>query len=265
MKKLIPAMVAISAAASLFAADALETVAATADALAEGISEDDAKLTNEWQGKVAFGLESTSGNTDKDSCSGHAEARKLHGQTVVIATLDGAWEETEVDGEDERTKSDVKGEINLKQRFDGFFVYGNLSGEHDHLAGIKYRFTESLGLGTYLIDTDELKFSVEAGIAEVEEKLQGADSDEYTAYRLAERADWIPGFAEGVSFYEKADFLSDFDDSDHYFANAEAGVDIPMFAGISLTVKGYVEYNHQPAEGFEKSDRGVVVQVGYNF
>ena len=270
MKHLLPAVLVL-AAASAFAADALENASATAAAIAAGITEDDEKLTNEWQGKVALGLETCGGNTEKDGVNGHAEARKLQGETVVIATVDGAWEQNEVsdaDGtntRDERTKGNVKAEANVKERFDGFFVYGDLAAEHDGVAGIKYRLVESVGLGTFLIDTDTLKFSVEAGLAEVQEELLGMDSDEYTAYRLAERCDWIPTFANGVSFFESADYLADFSDSDHYFANLEAGIDIPMFAGISMTFKGVVNYNNLPAEGKERTDRSLVAQFGYNF
>lgn len=270
MKRILPLSLLL-AASTVFAADALETASATAEGIAAGISEDEAKLGDEWQGKVAFGGETSSGNTEKDAFNGHAEAKKLQGEYVVIATVDGAWEETEVsdaDGSntrDSRTKGEVKGEVNAKRRFEGFFLYGDLAAEHNGVAGIKYRFIESLGLGTFLVDTDTLKFSVEAGIAEVQEELDGLDSDDYTAYRLAERADWIPEFAEGVSFYEKADYLADFDDSDRYFANFEAGIDIPMFAGLSTTLKGVVNYNHLPAPGKEKTDRSVIVQIGYNF
>ena len=38
-----------------------------------------------------------------------------------------------------------------------------------------------------------------------------------------------------------------------------------MFAGLSLTLKAKVNYNHLPPEGKEKTDRAVVAQVGYNF
>ena len=151
------------------------------------------------------------------------------------------------------------------QRLGGFFVYGDLAGLHDGVAGVKYRFIQSVGLGTFLADADDFKLSVEAGIAEVEEKLDGADSDEYLALRLAERADWVPDFAKGVSFFESADYLVDFEDGDRYFANLELGMDVPMFQGLSLTVKGVVNYNNLPAEGKDRCDRQLLVQVGYNF
>lgn len=274
MNRTLPAfaLAALFAAAPAFA-DALESAAATAAGVAAGISEDDAKLTDVWQGKLAFGADVKSGNTEKTGYNGHAEAKKLQGETIVVATVDGAWEETEVsdsDGantRDERTVGNVKGEINLKEKLAdwGAFVFGDLSAEHDGVAGIKYRTIESAGIGMFLVDEEELKLSIEAGLAYVQEKLDGADDDDYLAYRLAERADWIPAFAEGVSFFEAADFLQDFDESDRYFWNLEAGVDIPMFKGISTTIKGSVNYNHLPAAGKEKTDRQIVVQLGYNF
>ncbi len=268
MKRILASALAL-VSATLFAADALEAATASAAALAQGISEEEAALPPDWQGKVAFGAESLSGNTDKDALSGHAEAKKLRGDVVVIATADAAWEQTEVsdaDGSntrDEKTKGNAKAEINVKRRLGGYFVYGDLSVANDDIAGVKYRLVESVGLGTFLVDTDTLKLSVEAGVAGVQEELD--DSDEYVAYRLAERLDWVPSFGEGVSFFESASILADFDDSDRYFANAEAGVDIPMVFGLSVSFKGYVNYNNQPASGKEKTDRGVVAQIGYNF
>ena len=275
MNRILPAfaLAAAFAAAPAFA-DALDSAAATAAGVAAGITEDDAKLSDVWQGKLAAGLDAKSGNTEKTGYNGHAEAKKLQGDTVVVATADGAWEETEVsdsDGtkRDERTVGNAKAEVNVKEKLADWsvapFVYGDVSAEHDGVAGIKYRTIESAGVGFFLVDTDALKFSVEAGLAYVQEKLDGLDDDDYLAYRLAERADWVPDFAEGVSFFEAADFLQDFDESDRWFANFEAGVDVPMFAGLSLTVKATVNYNHLPASGKEKTDRAVVAQVGYNF
>ena len=274
MKRTLPALAfaAAFAAAPAFA-DALDSAAATAAGVAAGISEEEAALSADWQGKVAFGLENRSGNTEKTGYNGHAEAKKLRGDTVVVATVDGAWEENEVsdaDGankRDERTVGNAKAEVNVKEKVSdwGAFVYGDLSGEHDGVAGVKYRFIESAGIGLFLVDTDELKLSVEAGLAYVQEELDGLEDDDYLAYRLAERADWVPAFAEGVSFFEAADFLQDFDDTDRYFANVEAGVDIPMFKGVSITLKGVVNYNHQPAEGKEDTDTQLLCQLGYNF
>lgn len=264
MKKTICFSIVAALAAAVSHADALSEAAALAG-VATGLSDEEKELTQEWQGKVAAGVDTASGNTNEDAANIHLEAKKLHGDWVVIATADGAWEQTEVDGVDRETESNAKAEANVKRRFGGFFAYGHLAGLHDGVAGVKYRTVQGLGLGTYLVDEETLKFSVEGGLAYVQEKLDGEAGDDYLAWRLSERADWVPTWAEGVSFFEQASMLADFDESDRWNADFEGGVDIPMFAGLSTTLKAVVAHNHQPAEGKKKTDRRFMAQVGYNF
>lgn len=270
----LAALLAASSATSAFAAKgkALGQAKATADAIAAELSEDDLAAGKAWAGKIGAGFETRGGNTEKDAASFHAEARKLEGQWVVLAAFDYAWERVEETAEDgtkseEDTVDSLKGTVDLKRRLPGCFLFADFSGERDRIADLNYRFVESLGLGTYLLDRDTVKFTVQAGLAYVQEEYDGTDgaSEDYLAYRAAERLDWVPTWAEGVSFFESAEYLQSFEESDDYLASAEAGVDIPMFMGLSLTVKGVVDYDNTPAAGKERCDRQVAAQVSYNF
>ena len=260
--------VAAFAAASAFG-DATSDASATAVDLAEAIPEASAG----WETKLSAGFETYSGNTDKDAVNGRVETQKSDGDTVVIASLEGAWEQQEKtyvreDGstyeDDERTVGNAKFDVNVKERLGGFFVYAAANGKHDGMSNLKYRFVESLGLGTYLVDEDALKFSVEGGIAYVQEKI-GAEKDDYPALRLAERIDWKPSWAEGLSFYETVAALWDLDDTDHWIAAAEAGADVPLAGSFSLVLKAAVDYNSDPGEGVDKTDRKAIAQLAYTF
>lgn len=260
--------VAAFAAASAFG-DAMSDATATAVDLAEKIPD----ATAGWETKLSAGFETYGGNTDKDAVNGRIETQKSDGDTVVIASVEGAWEQQEQtyvreDGstytDDERTVGNAKFDVNVKERFDGFFVYGAVNGKHDGFADLKYRFVESLGLGTYLVDEDALKFSVEGGFAYVEEKI-GSEKGDYPALRLAERVDWKPDWAEGISFYETAALLWDLDNTDHYLVAAEAGADVPLAGSFSLVLKAAVDYNSDPGEGVDKTDRKVIAQLAYTF
>ncbi len=268
----ILSFVAAFASASAFAdatADATADAAATAVDLAEAVPE----ATSGWETKISAGLETYSGNTDKDGVNGRIETQKSDGDTVVIASLEGAWEQQEKtcvreDGstyeDDERTVGNAKFDVNVKERFGGFFVYGNASGKHDGMSDLKYRFVESVGLGTYLVDEDALKFSAEGGYAYVQEKI-GSEKDDYPALRLAERIDWKPSWAEGVSFYETVSALWDLDDTDHWLVGAEAGADVPLAGSFSLVLKAAVDYDSDPGEGVKKTDRKLLLQLAYSF
>ena len=269
MKRSATLSAAVAFAAATSFADALSEAGATAVDPAEAIPEASAG----WETKISAGFETYSGNTDKDAANGRIGTQKSDGATVVAAFVEGAWEQQEKtyvreDGstykDDERTVGNAKFDANVKERLGGFFVYAAASGKHDGLSDLKYRFVESLGLGTYLVDEDTLKFPVEAGFAWVQEKT-GRETDDYPALRLAERIDWKPSWAEGVAFYETASLLWDLDDTDRYLVAAEAGADVPVAGSFSLVFKVAVDYDSDPGAGIEKTDRKAIVQLAYAF
>lgn len=254
---------------SVFAfADAMDAAAGTVGKAVAGLSDDDKALTADWVGKASFGLDSRRGNTEKDALSAAGELAKLEGDWVVRMAADGAWEETTTRDDQgvestERTVGNAHGNANVKRRFDGFFFFGDLQAAHDGTAGLKYRFVESAGIGTYLVDTDEVKFSVEVGPAYVEEKLD--ETDDYFALNADERCEWRPAAHPGVALFEAFNGLWDMDDSDRYVLHAEAGLDVPVLDRLALTVKGVWEYTACPASGKEKEDRQFLTQLSYVF
>lgn len=267
MKHAIPA--AILSLASVFAfADAMEAAAGNAGKAAAGLSDADKELSADWVGKTSLGLDSRRGNTDKDTLSASGELAKLEGDWVVRLTADGAWEETTTTDENgvetkDQTVGNAHGGANVKRRFDGFFFYADFQAAHDATAGLKYRLVESLGLGTYLVDTDEVKFFVEAGPAYVEEKLD--ETDDYFAVNASERCEWRPAAHPGVALFEAFNGLWDVDNSDRYVLHGEAGLDVPVLNRLALTVKGVWEYTALPAAGKEKEDRQILTQLSYTF
>lgn len=267
MKHAIPS--ALLSLVSVFAfADAMTAAAGNAGKAAAGLSDADKALSADWVGKVSLGLDSRRGNTDKDAFSAAGELAKLEGDWVVRLAADGAWEETTTTDDEgveskDQTVGNAHGNANVKRRFDGFFFYADFDAAHDATAGLKYRLVENLGLGTYLVDTDEVKFFVEAGPAYVEEKLD--ETDDYFALSASERCEWRPVGHPGVAIFEDCNGLWDMDDSDRYVLHGEAGVDVPVLDRLSLTVKGVWEYTAQPAAGKEKEDRQILTQLSYVF
>lgn len=223
--------------------------------------------TPDWSFVTSFGYDSRNGNTDKDAVSAHAEAVKTEGQMRFNFAVDGAWEteETEAEGEkkDETTVNNVKASGNVKAMRNGYFLYFDASGLHDDIADIRYRFIESLGVGTFLWDEPELRFSVQGGVAYVQEDL--GESDDYAALRVAERVDWIPAQANGVSFWESAEALLSCDGMERWLLNCEAGVDVPLFADLSLRFKWLCNYDSEPADDKCSTDRRFLMEVACRF
>lgn len=258
---LVAACAAAAFASTSFADDAALALAAeTAGKINLG---DDENLAENWEFKLAAGLDSRSGNTEKDAWNGRLEGSKMEGRWCIRASVDGAWEETENGGVETRTAGNAKLSANVKRRFNGFFAFVDGSVAHDGVAGVKYRVTESAGLGMFIADADPLRISVELGAAGLEEKLD--ESDEFFGLRIAERADWKPAFANGIAFYETAECLFEPGDTGHNVFNCEAGSNVPLFDGFSLDVTYKVTRTGAPADCKRKTDRAFLVQIAYSF
>ncbi len=238
----------------------------------------------EWAFKISAGYDVKTGNSETEAYNGHFEAVRSYSSADFRFEIDGAYaeqttEETIVetvlndDGStterertvksDDRTAGNVKGKIEFKYLLDDNFIYTDVSALHDAEADLNYRFMESIGLGRYLIKEDELTLSMQLGLAYVQEDL--GESDNYLGYRVAERLDWKPDFADGVSFYESGEAILDSDDTDRYLANVEAGIDIPVFANLSVTFKAVYNYNSEPATDKESADTQFITQLSYRF
>lgn len=237
-------------------------VAAAAVDLSESI-----ETTEDWVFKTALGYDSCSGNTEKDAASAHFEAVKANGKFRLFSTFDGAWEETQTEKDGVKTTdttvNNIKAAANFKTLFNGYFLYVDVSGLHDEISDIRYRFIESVGIGTFLFDTDALRFSIQGGVAYVQEDI--GETDQYASLRFAERIDWKPVFANGVSFWESVETLVNVEGFDRHLVTAEAGMDVPLFANLSLQLKATCNYDSDPAKDKKSTDRRLMTQVAYRF
>jgi|LSQX01.1.fsa_nt_gb putative salt-induced outer membrane protein YdiY len=203
--------------------------------------------------RVSIGVSSKSGNTESDSYSGRIETGTTINKTVIYGMIEGAYAESEVEDDegntrDERTEGRVKAVANAKQRFDGFFLFANASAMRDSLAGIDFRGIFATGVGTYLVDTDDFKFSVEAGVAYVVEEAD--EDDDYFALRLAERIDY--NLTETTTIWESAEIIPEASDFGNFLANIEFGIEAAVNSRVSIGLLFQLEHDAEPTPEVKK-------------
>lgn len=216
--------------------------------------------------KTSLGLSSKSGNTESYSYSGRIETGTTINKTILDMMIEGAYAESEVvdaDGNksDEQTEGKVKGVANAKQRFNGFFLYGNGSALHDSIAGINFRGIIGTGIGTYLVDEDNFKFTIEGGVAYAYEEAY--EDDDYFTLRFAERMDYK--FSDTVTFWESVEVLPEASDMGNFLLSAEAGVDSAISEKTSIGLLLQIEHDSDPSSGVEeKTDTTIGARVTYS-
>ncbi|MDD4061328.1 MAG: DUF481 domain-containing protein [Kiritimatiellae bacterium] len=208
-----------------------------------------------WATKVTAGFSTKSGNTESDSYSGRIETGKTIDNTILAMLLEGNYAENETtDAEgvtkDEQTEGSAKFNANVKQRFDGFYLYADELATHDSIADIKLRNVASTGVGTFLADSDAFKFSVDAGIAYVTERA--LEDDDYFALRFGERIDYKVN--ETVSVWEKLEVTPEASDFGNTLVAFEAGIESALTKTMAFGVTLKVDHDSEPNEGVERTD-----------
>lgn len=208
-----------------------------------------------WATKLTAGFSTKSGNTESDSYSGRVESGTTIGKTILAMLLEGNYAENETtDAEgvtkDEQTEGSAKFNANVKQRFDGFYLYADELATHDSIADIKLRNVASTGVGTFLADSDAFKFSVDAGVAYVTERA--LEDDDYFALRFGERIDYKVN--EIVSVWEKMEVTPEASDFGNALVAFEAGIESALTKTIAFGVTLKVDHDSEPNEGVERTD-----------
>lgn len=259
-------LAAVAATLHAIDADIVSGVSTSAKDIRELIGKEKLEGPVEWETKVSAGMTSKAGNTDSESISGGVETAKLLGSTLLRAYAEGEYETTQAVDEDgfilsERTVGNAKAAINVKERFDDYFLFVDASVFHDDMAGVRYRAIESVGLGVFIVDTDNVKFSVESGLAYIHERAP--EWDDYLGQRFAERLDWKVN--DTFRLWETVEAIPEFKDAENVLASFEVGVESAVNQILSLAVKLKMEYDSDPSEGIERTDRAFTTQITYTF
>jgi len=229
----------------------------------EDIPAEDVEREKDWFVKIGAGVTMKSGNTESDSYNARLETEKIDGDTIIRLLADGNYAESETEKEDgstqkSRTDGNAKINLNIKERFPGYYLFVDGVAFHDGPADIRFRGVASTGIGTFLADSETFKFSIDGGIAYVEERTK-VENDEYWALRLGNRIDY--SFSETINFWQTTEYLVETGSCGNYLIASEFGVASALTKLISLNIIFKIDYDSEPPQGTDKTDRMLGAQI----
>jgi putative salt-induced outer membrane protein YdiY len=195
-----------------------------------------------YKGFVSVGATIASGNTDRISVSGAAEAeRKTADDRFTLRLLTNYAEE--------------RGEVTTKNTFgslkyDYFFnpaLYGYLNVEllTDHFKDIKLRTMAGGGLGYQAIDTPKVSLSFEAGAVYLNEDFRQHADDSQIAGRVSGKFLWT--ITDGLTFTEFWQVIPQVEDDEALFRN-EAKLTLVIDCGWSAFAASILDYDSDPPQ-----------------
>ena len=257
-----------SAEAGKFAIEGSESMKAQQFAVADIVSiNPPIKPIPKWTGDISVGITSTHGNTKTEMISANANFTKRTEKDRTTVSTDYA----KGTQQDPDTGEDVTIEDwwRAKGKYDYFFskkMYGYLDGryEKDAVAELDRRMIIGLGAGYQWIESDDMNFSSEFGLASLYEKFsnQSDSNSEITlqlGYNFDKKLRKNIKFVHDMTYYPSIDKVSD------YYLTTTAGLRADFTETFFLTLKAILNYDSTPAIGSGNTDVKYFLGLGYRF
>jgi len=214
-----------------------------------------------WEGRINVGAASTAGNTDTE---------KVHGDGEVIArtqknryTAGFAYNRGKTNGV--VSESNALGYL----KYDRFLTpkwYGYLNGsaENDKFKDISLRTIAGAGSGIQFIDSDRTNLSLEGGVSDVRTDFNLTPDEDYPAMRWAVKYEHFL-FGSKVQFFHQHEALVGLQDPRKAFVKSITGLRMPVASRITTTVQYNLDWENEPAPGRVRTDRAILLTLGYQF
>lgn len=212
-------------------------------------------------GRINAGLSSTSGNTD-------AETLYFNGESIARArdnryTLGGQTRRTEDRGQ--QTESNWL----LVMKYDHFmtekwYAYANGNFENDKFKDIRLRSTLGAGSGYQFLESPRTNLSLEGGLTYVNTDYDLGLDEDYPAGRWALKFDHYL-FETRTHLFHNHEAYVDVEDSENIFVRSQTGLRFPLIRQLNATAQYNLDRDNQPAPGRDKTDRTLLLTLGYSW
>ena len=213
-----------------------------------------------WKTTAALAAGISRGNSDTANVALTLNSERKWDQNEIFAGAGMYYGETE----DETTTASANGFLQYNRLFtERFYGFGRADALHDDIADIAYRVTLSVGAGYYLIKSEKVQLSVEAGPGYVFEQYHNEDDDNYATIRFGEKFAWQ--ISKTARLWQSVDYVPRIDEWSDYLLTAELGVGAKITEALELRVVATDSYRSEPALGKEENDFKLTAGVGYTF
>ena len=258
----------VSSKAGRFAIEGTETVKAQDFDLSEISSiNPPPKPKPKWTGNVSAAVTSTHGNTKTEAISASANLSKRTEKDRTKLSADYARGEQE--DPDTGEKSKTEDWWRTRAKYDYFFTkkfFGYLDGryETDKIAELDRRVIVGGGAGYQWIESENMNFSTEGGLASLYEKYKNeADSTTELSAQLGYNFD--KKLAKNLKFIHDLTYYPSLDKFSDYYLTTTGELRANFTETMFVNFKVILNYDTTPAMGTGSTDTKYLFGLGYNF
>jgi putative salt-induced outer membrane protein YdiY len=225
------------------------------------------KAKPKWTGSVSGSVASSTGNTKADSIAASVNVTRRTEKDRTIAGADFARSNQE----DPDTGNSVTTENwwRATAQYDYFFTkklfgFGNALYGKDAIADLERRIIVGGGAGYQWVETDQLAFSTNFGLASRYEKYEN-DPDSSSELSLQASYSFNQQLAKGVRLLNDLTYYPSTEKFSDYFLTTTAELRASLTKSMFANFKVIFNYDATPAPGQGSTDVKYLLGVGMNF
>jgi putative salt-induced outer membrane protein len=210
-----------------------------------------------WAGKATLGYLATSGNTDNSNLNTAFEISYTrndwkHGFKVhaINATEDQA---TTAESYDAGWKSE-------REFSESNYLFGQLDWRKDRFSGYDQQFSQTVGYGRRLLETDKQKLNVEIGAGARQSQL--ADGTDQNETILRGGLDYTLKLSDNAEFFQGLVVESG---SENTYLESVTKLSASLVGNLALVASYTIKNNSDVPAGTEKTDTFTALSLEYKF
>jgi len=215
----------------------------------------------DWSGRVTLGVTDTSGNTDTRDAYVEAELKATAKEWRWTTNGRGKYASN--------SGTQTAGNWLVGTRYDWLFrenqyLYSRASAQQDRFSGIDFRWTLGVGYGYKVIESDRANLELRAGLDYVDTSRTVPPDQNYLAIGWGITFDhWL--VEDKLQFFFGQEGFADPKGDDGVIVRSQTGFRAPVIDDLTANLQYNVDFNSDPGPGFEKTDRTLILGLGYSF
>lgn len=212
---------------------------------------------NPWSGKATLGYLATSGNTENSTLNTAVEVSFATGEWQHFANA-AAIRASE--NEITTAKAYELGWKTERNLTDKDFLFGRLDWRKDNFGPFDTQFSQTVGYGRRLIETDKHLLNVEAGVGARQSETQAGLSENETIFRGGAYYKWL--FSETAEFRQDLTFESG---SENTYSESVSALSAKLLGDLALVASYKIKHNTDVPALTEKTDTYTALSLEYAF
>lgn len=210
-----------------------------------------------WAGKAKLGYLATSGNTENSTLNTGFEVSYTAGKWTHLAEAFAINASENKVSTAEAYDLGWKSERNLSEHD---FLFGRLQWRTDRFGAYATQFSQSIGYGRRLIETDKHKLSAEIGVGMRQSELQAGAAEDEAIVRGGAYYKWL--FSETAEFRQD---LSVESGSLNTYIESVTALSARLVSDLALVASYTIKYNTTVPPLTEKTDTYTALALEYTF